>query len=209
MASIEFAVLRVTDLPAATRFHSAVLGSDPRIRLQVAHEPTSGFRGFTLSLLVSQPADADALVEAALGAGATTLKPATKSLWGYGAVVQAPDGTICTIASATKKNTGPATTKIDDLVLQLGVADVAATKRFYTERGLEATKSYGRKYVEFAPPSSPLKLSLYKRRSLAKVAGVAPDGDGSHRLVIGSDAGSFTDPDGFVWEAAPSGDLAG
>ncbi|MCK2217002.1 glyoxalase [Actinomadura sp. ATCC 31491] len=210
MASIEFAVLGVADLPAATRFHADVLGSDPRIRLQAAHEPTSGFRGFTLSLLASQPADVDALVEAALGAGAATLKPVTKSLWGYGGVVQAPDGTICTVACSAKKNTGPATTKIDDLVLQLGVADVAAGKRFYTGRGLAATKSYGRRYVEFAAPSSPLKLSLYKRRALAKVAGVAPDGDGSHRLVIGSDAGPFTDPDGFVWEATPSsGDVAG
>jgi hypothetical protein len=31
----------------------------------------------------------------------------------------------------------------------------------------------------------------------------SPDGTGSHRLVIGSDAGPFTDPDGFAWEAAP------
>ncbi len=32
---------------------------------------------------------------------------------------------------------------------------------------------------------------------------VPVDGTGSHRLVLGSDAGSFTDPDGFAWEAAP------
>jgi hypothetical protein len=32
----------------------------------------------------------------------------------------------------------------------------------------------------------------------------APDGTGSHRLTIGSDAGSFTDPDGFSWETAPA-----
>jgi hypothetical protein len=35
---------------------------------------------------------------------------------------------------------------------------------------------------------------------LAKDAGVSPDGSGSHRIVIGSEAGSFTDPDGFAWE---------
>ena len=29
------------------------------------------------------------------------------------------------------------------------------------------------------------------------------DGSGSHRLVINSDAGSFTDPDGYQWAAAP------
>jgi hypothetical protein len=40
------------------------------------------------------------------------------------------------------------------------------------------------------------------RRALAKVAGVSADGTGSHRLTVASDAGPFTDPDGFVWEAA-------
>jgi hypothetical protein len=28
------------------------------------------------------------------------------------------------------------------------------------------------------------------------------EGTGSHRIVIGSNAGPFTDPDGFVWETA-------
>jgi hypothetical protein len=42
------------------------------------------------------------------------------------------------------------------------------------------------------------------RRALAKDAGVSPEGTGSHRIVIGSDTGPFTDPDGFAWEAANS-----
>jgi len=113
-----------------------------------------------------------------------------------------------TLASKSKKDTGPATRQIDEIVLQLGVADVAASKRFYVDRGLTVTKSYGRKYVEFAAPSSPLKLALYKHGGLAKVAGVSPDGSGSHRLILGSDAGPFTDPDGFKWEAAVSGSPA-
>ena len=37
----------------------------------------------------SQPATARALIAAALEAGATSLKPAAKSLWGFGGVVQA------------------------------------------------------------------------------------------------------------------------
>ena len=41
-------------------------------------------------------------------------------------------------------------------------------------------------------------------RFLAKDAGVAPEGSGAHRLAIGGDAGSFTDPDGFEWEAVAS-----
>ena len=47
-----------------------------------------------------------------------------------------------------------------------------------------------------------MKLALYGHRALAKDAGVPPDGTGSHRLTIGSDAGPFTDPDGFSWEAS-------
>jgi hypothetical protein len=49
-----------------------------------------------------------------------------------------------------------------------------------------------------------VKLALYSRRALSKDAGVFPDGTGSHRLTIGGDAGSFTDPDGFAWETAGS-----
>jgi hypothetical protein len=63
-------------------------------------------------------------------------------------------------------------------------------------------KSFGRMYVEFAAESSPVKLALYRRRALAKDVGVASDGTGSHRLVLAGDAGPFTDPDGFAWEAA-------
>ncbi|MFG1941355.1 glyoxalase [Nonomuraea sp. NPDC048826] len=202
MASIECVTLEVTDQEAATRFADAVLGPDSWLRLRAAEAPTTGFRGFTMSLVVSQPATVNGLVDAALDAGAKAIKPPEKSLWGYGGVVQDPGGVIWTVASSSKKDTGPASKEIDDIVLQLGADDVAASKAFYVDRGFTVAKSYGRRYVEFATPSSPVKLSLYKRRALAKVAGVAPEGTGSHRLVIGSDAGPFTDPDGFVWEAA-------
>ncbi|MGW0803303.1 hypothetical protein [Nonomuraea sp. NPDC002799] len=36
----------------------------------------------------------------------------------------------------------------------------------------------------------------------ASAAGSAQEGTGSHRIVLGGDAGPFTDPDGFVWETA-------
>jgi predicted lactoylglutathione lyase len=202
MASIEFVTLEVADPTAANRFYTTAFGLDSLVRLQASEAPTTGFRGFTMSLGVSQPADVNALIDDALDAGATALKPAAKSLWGYGGVVRAPDGTIWTVASSAKKDTGPATQQIDAIVLQLGVADVAASKRFYVDRGFAVTKSYGRKYVDFATQSSPITLSLLKRGALAKVAGVAPEGTGSHRLVIGSDAGPFTDPDGFVGVAS-------
>jgi predicted lactoylglutathione lyase len=202
MTSIEYITLEVADPTAANRFCTAAFGLGAQVCVRASEAPTAGFRGFTLSLVVSQPATVNGLIGAALDADATPLKPAAKSLWGYGGVVRAPDGTIWTVASSAKKDTGPATRQIDEIVLQLGVADLAASKRFYVDRGFAVTKSYGRKYVEFADPSSPVKLSLLKRRALAKVVGVSPDGTGSHRLVIGSDAGHFTDPDGFAWEAA-------
>jgi hypothetical protein len=202
MASIESVTLEVADPTAADRFYTAAFGLGTQLRLRASDAPASGFRGFTLSLTVSQPATASGLIDAALEAGATSLKPAAKSFWGYGGVVQAPDGTIWKVATSTKKDTGPATRQIDQIVLLLGAADVGASKRFYVDHGLAVGKSFGSKYVEFATPSSPVKLALYGRRALAKDAGVAPDGTGSHRLMIGGDAGSFTDPDGFAWEPA-------
>jgi hypothetical protein len=202
MASIASITLEVADPTAAQHFYTTAFGLDDRIRLRASTTPTTGFRGFTLSLTVSQPADARALLDAALAAGATSLKPAAKSMWGFGGVVQAPDGTIWKVATSAKKDTGPATGEFDAVVLLLGVADVARSKRFYLDRGLAVGKSFGPMYVEFATPSSPVKLALYRHRALAKDAGVSPDGSGSHRLTIAGDAGPFTDPDGFAWSAA-------
>jgi catechol 2,3-dioxygenase-like lactoylglutathione lyase family enzyme len=199
MANIESVTLEVADIKAADHFYTTAFGLGTRVRLRTSEAHTIGFRGFTLSLTVAQPADASLLIDAAVDAGATTLKPAAKSFWGYGGVVQAPDGTIWKVATSAKKDTGPASKQIDQIVLLLGVADVAATKRFYVDHGLAVAKSFGRKYVEFAT-SGPVKLALYGHRALAKDAGVPADGTGSHRLIVGGDAGSFTDPDGFAWE---------
>ncbi|MFJ8824790.1 glyoxalase [Streptomyces sp. NPDC102467] len=204
MTSIASVTLEVADPTAADRFYDAAFGLGPKLRLRASEEATSGFRGFTLSLTVAQPATVDGLVGSALAAGATTLKPVSKSLWGYGGVVQAPDGTIWKIATSAKKNSGPATRDIDAIVLLLGVEDVKASKQFYVGQGLTVGKSFGGKYVEFedGAGAGPVKLALYKRAALAKDAGVPEDGAGSHRIVLGSTAGSFTDPDGFAWEAA-------
>jgi predicted lactoylglutathione lyase len=202
MASIESVILEVADATAAEHFYTAAFGLGPQVRLRASEAPTTGFRGFTLSLTVSQPANARSFIDAALDAGATTLKPAAKSFWGFGGVVQAPDGTIWKVATSAKKDTGPAVKEFDQLVLLLGVADVSATKRFYVDHGFAVAKSFGSKYVQFDTPSSPVGLGLYGRRALAKDAGVPPEGTGSHRLAIDSDAGSFTDLDGFGWQSA-------
>ncbi|MDT7797671.1 MAG: hypothetical protein QOI78_1104 [Actinomycetota bacterium] len=198
MTSIESFTLEVADPAAAERFYTAAFGLGDRLRVRASEEPTTGFRGFTLSLTVSQPANVDALIGAALEAGATALKPAAKSMWGYGGVVQAPDGTIWKIATSAKKDTGPATREVDDVVLLLGATDVAASKKFYVDHGIAVGKSFGRMYVEFE--TTGLKLGLYRRKALAKDAGVSPEGEGSHRIAIVGDGTPFTDPDGFAWE---------
>ncbi|OLZ48575.1 glyoxalase [Amycolatopsis keratiniphila] len=201
MNFIDAITLEVADTEAAEHFYTTAFGLGSELRFRASQEPSTGFRGYTLSLTVSQPANADALIEAAVAAGATVIKPAAKSMWGYGGTVQAPDGAIWKIATSAKKNTAPASREIDDIVLLLGVADVAASKKFYVEHGLAVGKSFGRVYVEFDAGTSPVKLALYKRKSLAKDAGVAPEGTGSHRIAICGTA-PFTDPDGFAWETS-------
>lgn len=196
--------LEVADPAAARAFHAEAFGFDTQIDFRATDDTdaaTSGFRGFSLSLTVAQPANVNAYIDAAVAAGATILKPAAKSFWGYGGVVQAPDGTIWKVATSNKKDTAPAEKKYDDLVLLLGATDVAATERFLVERGMEVAKSYGRKYVELEAGSGPVKLALYGRRALAKDVGVPEAGTGSHRLVLCSDAPATVDADGFVWES--------
>ncbi|MFE0750963.1 glyoxalase [Gordonia sp. NPDC058843] len=200
-------------MPSPGRIAGADFGLGERLRFRTGDSPTSGFRGFVISLVVADPTVADSFLLPAIEAGATVLKPAKKSFWGYGGVVQAPDGAIWKVASSSKKPTGAPERKVDDLVLLLGVDDVAATKEFYMTHGFTVAKSFGRKYVEFesAPNSinaDSIKLALYGRRVAAKDAGVQPDGSGSHRLVIGGDAGELTDPDGFAWATAPRSLLA-
>ncbi|WP_072805077.1 glyoxalase [Rhodococcoides yunnanense] len=200
MNSIETVTLEVSDPAAAEAFYGA-LGVGEHVDVRATDAPTTGFRSYTLSLVVSAPNIVDAYIGAAVDAGATVLKPVKKGFWGYGGVVQAPDGAIWKVATSSKKNTGPSTRQFDDLVLLLGVEDVKASKQFYLDRGLEVSKSYGRKYVEFASRPKTVKLALYGRAALAKDAGLDPSGTGSHRIAISGVAGKFTDPDGFTWEA--------
>ncbi len=201
MSAARSVTLDVPDPAVAEAFYKAAFGPDIPVAVRAGDAPTSGFRGYTLSVVVPGPSGVDAIVASTLDAGATVVKPVAKSFWGYGGVVQAPDGAIWTVASSSKKDTGPAIAPtVDQVVLLLGVADVKAAKQFYVDRGLVVARSFGSKYVEFAASGGAVTLALQGRRALAKNAGVDPDGTGSHRLAITGDAGSFTDPDGFVWE---------
>lgn len=199
MVSITSLILEVADTAAASRFYADAFGAPVPLQFRVSDAPTSGFRGFTISLTVAQPANVHALYDAAIAAGATALKPVAKSLWGHGGTFRAPDGAIWNIATSAKKDSAPGAREWEHVVLLLGVDDVAASKRFYTERGMAVGKSFG-SYVDFDLPGSPVGFGLYKRRALAKSAGVPEDGSGSHRLVIAGDLNAATDPDGFTWE---------
>ncbi|MFE5672118.1 VOC family protein [Agromyces sp. NPDC056523] len=201
ITSIDSVTLDAADPEAAAAFYRDAFGLDARVRTRAADAASEGFRGFTMSLVASQPANVTALFEAAVAAGATVLTPLTKSLWGFGGVVQAPDGAIWNLATSTKKDTAPASREFEHLVLLLGVEDVGASKKFYVDRGLKVAKSFG-SYVDFATPSSPIGLGLYKRRALAKSAGIASEGSGSHRIRIDGAGDPFVDPDGFEWGAA-------
>lgn len=195
--------LEVPDPVASQSFYETALGVNAQVRARTADAPATGFRGFTISLVVGQPSTVDSLLETALAGGAETLKPAKKGLWGYGAVVQDADGVIWKLATSAKKDTAPTTRKIDDVVLLIGAADMGASKRFYVEHGLSVKRSFPGRYVEFAAPDGGIKLALYPGRAgLAKDAGVSPQGDGPHGIAVNSSAGQFSDPDGFSWEAA-------
>ena len=81
-SSIEYVTLEVADPAAAEAFHAAAFDLGDSVRVRPSEAPTTGFRGFTLSLIVSQPSTVDSLIGTALEAGATTLKPAKKGLLG-------------------------------------------------------------------------------------------------------------------------------
>lgn len=201
ITSITSITFEAGDPDAAALFYREAFHLGQQVRTMASDAPTSGFRGFTMSLVVSQPADVRALFDSALAAGATQLIPVEKSLWGVGGVVRAPDGAVWNLATSAKKDTAPATGTIDSIVLLLGADDVSASKKFYTDRGLAIGKSFG-SYVDFETGRSPIGLGLYKRRALAKQAGVDAEGTGSHRIRVNSDGGRFTDPDGFEWRPA-------
>ena len=155
MSALESVTLEVSDAAAAETFYAAAFGLGDGSAFATREAPTTGFRGFTLSLVVSQPSTVDSLVGTALEAGATTLKPVEKSFWGYGGVVQAPDGTIWKIATSSKKDTGPATRQVDDVVLLLGVEDVKASKQFYVDRGLAVGEELRQQVRRVRHPGSP------------------------------------------------------
>ena len=89
--TISSVTVEADDATAAEKLYAA-LGVADRVAVRRAEGPASGFHGFTLSIVTSQPANVDAYLDAAVAHGATLVKPGRKSLWGYGGSFRAPDG---------------------------------------------------------------------------------------------------------------------
>ena len=196
--AINSIIIESSEEDLTEEFVRSAFGLDHQIGVRASHEPTDGFRGFSISLVFDQPADVDMAAAAAVEAGAQMVKPVSKSFWGYGGSLRAPDGTVWTLASSAKKNTAEPTGLASQIVLLVGVDDVRATKDFYRDRGIEVSRGFGSKYVEFDTGST-ITLAVQSRRAVAKNAGVDPEGSGSHRLTIVGTLGEFVDPDGFTW----------
>ena len=159
MFTLQTITLDATDPTDAQAFYEKAFGLTDQISVRQGPGTGTG-RPFTISLVVGRPSTVDSLVDSALTAGATSLKPVEKSFWGYGGIVQAPDGSIWKIATSAKKDNGPATREIDDIVLLLGVADVKASKRFYAERGLGVKRGAS---AASTPSSRPLPVPSSSR----------------------------------------------
>src|SRR5690625_7869256 len=76
MATIDSVTRQVADPATAEKFYADAFDLGPLLQLSPSEAPTSGFRGFTMSLVVAQPSTADALISDARTAGATIIKPA-------------------------------------------------------------------------------------------------------------------------------------
>ncbi len=206
MISIDHVVLEAADPAAAAAFYRDALKLDDRVQVRRAGQPSSGFRGYTLGLDAADTESVDRLLSAAIAAGAETIKPGRKQVWGgYSGVIRTADGAVVKVATSDNDQTDAASGIVTRVIVLLGVTHVGKTKAFYTEAGLPVAKAFGNKYVEFEPAGGAVTLALYKRSGLAKEFGVSPDGTGAHRMALGSNSAAMTDPDGFVWEAAGTG----
>ena len=78
MTTIDSIIIEAADPAPAKDFYRTAFGLADQLQVRAAEAPTSGFRGFTLSLKVSQPADVNILVDTAVDAGATTIKPVAR-----------------------------------------------------------------------------------------------------------------------------------
>ncbi|ONK16098.1 VOC family protein [Streptomyces sp. MP131-18] len=173
-----------------------------------AEPATSGFRGYVMSCVVSQPSEVEALLDAAVLGGADVLKPAKKGLFGgFSAVCRAPDGAIWKLSAPTKKDTGPAAEPPvpTETAALLGVAAPTASKAFYAALGMTVDRDYGDKYIDFRPAPGTCRLGLMTRKALARDAGVGGDGAGFRAVALNRRAESREEADALLAAADSAG----
>jgi catechol 2,3-dioxygenase-like lactoylglutathione lyase family enzyme len=157
-------------------------------------ENTSGFRAFTLSLILTTPGDVDRILERAARRGGRVSKPAKASFWGYSAYVTDPSGYLWKIASAKRRrlisrkepsmNNGHVI-KPQEAPITIGVADMKRAKEFYRDGlGMPIKKSFGNKFALFGGEDGTSDLGMYKREALADDAEVNPEGSGFRGFSI-------------------------
>ena len=190
ITSIDSITLEVADPEAARRFYADAFGLGDVVRLRATDAPTTGFRGFTVSLIVSQPADVQGAVRLRGRRGSDRAEGGREVH--VGVRRRCPGSRRGDLADrdVEKKDTGPATREIDNIVVLLGAEDVSASKKFYVERGLAVGKSFG-SYVDFATPVEPDRAGALQaprarqgRRRPRRGHRIAPDPAQCRRRVV-------------------------
>jgi predicted lactoylglutathione lyase len=234
--------LAVRDLDSSIRFYADGLGCTverrddrsavvrlgaaqvPLLELQVwddlaeqvgATPDTEGFRGFMTSAVFESARGVDQLLDAAVRAGGTLVKPAKGAVWGYAGHFTDPDGHLWeAVTSAApllakfKRRpdapSGPAMAPIE-VAVTLGVPDIKAAKQFYTDGlGYELDKAFG-KFAKFKTVPGAATFTLYTWDALAADADVDPRGHGFRGYAVGFVAASAQDVDDAAAGAAKAG----
>jgi catechol 2,3-dioxygenase-like lactoylglutathione lyase family enzyme len=237
---IDAITLGVKDLAQARRFYEHGFGGDIREESQAlvvslgpnasrlvlrpwetaaseagVEENTSGFRAFTLSLILTAADDVDRILERAASHGGRVAKPPKAAFWGYSAYVTDPSGYLWKIASAKRRrligrnepsiNDGHAI-KPQEAPITIGVADMKRAKEFYRDGlGMPVKKSFGNKFVLFGGQDGTSDLGMYKREALADDAAVNPEGSGFRGFSITHVVDSAERVDALLASAARAG----
>jgi uncharacterized protein len=178
---------------------------------------SSGFRAFTLSYIVERGEHVDAVMATARDAGAKIGKPARRAFWGgYSGYFSDPDGYLWKVGSTKRPARGsgregseqaaqrPAV-KPSETAVTLGVEDFKSVKKFYSEGlGCPIDKSFG-SFATFKLGDESSTLGLYKRKALAKDAGVSADGTGFRGFTLSHIVASGEQVDQMLAQAARAG----
>jgi uncharacterized protein len=179
---------------------------------------SSGFRAFTLSYIVDQGEQVDAVMARAQGAGAKIGKAAGRAFWGgYSGYFSDPDGYLWKVGSNKRPARGsrrggseqaaeqPVAVKPRETAVTLGVEDFKRVKEFYGEGlGCPIDKSFG-SFASFKLGDGSSTLGLYKRKALAKDAGVSADGSGFRGFTLSHIVASGDQVDQMLAQAARAG----